>query len=236
MKKRIEHGYGYDEVEMLHVTQMSKDLNVTVVDHPLVRHALSIMRKEGSDQVAFNNAVRSLAPLLIYAATTNLREKDVHIQTPLARITARQVKDEVVLVPILRSGLGMHEPARQIFPRARTLMVGMARDEKTAEPHWYYQLKELAALKRKRAAFLVLDPMLATGGSAIETIGQIKDVYPHGLIAMISMIAAPEGIRALNRAHPDVAITVGAVDHHLNERKYIVPGLGDAGDRQFGTT
>ena len=149
---------------------------------------------------------------------------------------AKVIASNVVLIPVLRSGIGMHEPAQAIFPSAPTIFAGMARDEATAIPHWYYDLKQLDHLDQgKGAVFLILDPMLATGGSAIETVRRIKDIYPKGKIKMIAMIAAPEGIKALNQAHPDVTITVAAVDDHLNRVKYIVPGLGDAGDRQFGT-
>lgn len=221
---------------MLSLAKDNKNLSVTIVDHPLVRAALATMRDQATTQVEFRTAVHMLTPHLIYAATRDLGEESIAIETPLAKVTARRISDKVVLIPILRSGIGMHEPAQAIFPDAPTIFAGMARDEATAIPHWYYDLKHLDNLNHGAGVvFLILDPMLATGGSAIETVKRIKDIYPQGIIKMISMIAAPEGIKALNLAYPDVPITVAAVDDHLNTQKYIVPGLGDAGDRQFGT-
>lgn len=227
----------YSEKNLLRTAQKDPSLVVSIVDHPLVRAELAVMRNKTTSMVAFRAAVHALAPHLIYTATSDLLEKNVAISTPLAPIQACTIADKIVLIPILRSGIGMHEPAQHIFPTAPTIFAGMARDEATAIPHWYYNLKHLACLDHGHGvAFLILDPMLATGGSAIETIKRIKDIYPHGRIKMISMIAAPEGIKALNRGYPDVAVTVAAVDDHLNNLKYIIPGLGDAGDRQFGTT
>lgn len=226
----------YDELALLNQAKSDPSLVVTIVDHPLVRSSLRLMRDQNTTQEDFRTAVYMLAPHLIYSATRDLRETKLTIATPLAKHTSWVISDQVVLIPILRSGIGMHAPAQEIFPSAPTIFAGMARDEATAIPHWYYDLKDLKHLNHgKGVVFLILDPMLATGGSAVETIKRIKDIYPQGEIKMISMIAAPEGIKALNQAHPDVAITVAAVDDHLNRVKYIVPGLGDAGDRQFGT-
>lgn len=226
----------YDERALLIKSKTDSSLIVTIVDHPLVRDALSIMRDKKTSMVNFRLSVHKLTPHLIYATTRDLREKTVNITTPLAKYASSRVRDKIVLIPILRSGIGMHEPAEAIFPSAPTIFAGMARDEATAIPHWYYDLKQLEYLnKGDGVVFLILDPMLATGGSAIETVKRIKAIYPKGQIKMISMIAAPEGIKALNKAYPDVSITVAAVDNHLNSQKYIVPGLGDAGDRQFGT-
>lgn len=226
----------YDELALLKQFQSDPSLLVTIVDHPLVRSALGVMRNQDTTQEQFRAAVHMLAPHLIYSATQDLAETKVGLTTPLAKHTSRKIVDQVVLIPILRSGIGMHNPAQEIFPSAPTIFAGMARDEATAIPHWYYDLKQLDHLNHGAGVvFLILDPMLATGGSAVETIKRIKDIYPRGKIKMISMIAAPEGVRVLNQAYPDVQITVAAVDDHLNEHKYIVPGLGDAGDRQFGT-
>lgn len=227
----------YSEKEMLKLARSDNSLVVNIVDHPLVRESLRFMRDQESDKESFRSAVHQLAPILLYAATTDLSEKKVTIQTPLATIESQELGDKIVLIPVLRSGIGMHDSAENIFPRATTIFAGMARDEATSIPHWYYDLKRLEILgDGEGTTFLVLDPMLATGGSAKETIRRIKDIYPMGRIKMISMIAAPEGVRILNLAYPDVAITVAAVDDHLNDKNYIVPGLGDAGDRQFGTT
>ena len=227
----------YSEVSMLKIAKADNSLSVSIVDHPLVRESLRFMRDKKSDKESFRNAVHRLSPILIYAATTDLDEKKLVIETPLAQIESQELYDHIVLIPVLRSGIGMHDSAENIFPRATTIFAGMARDEATSIPHWYYDLKFLEILGDGiGATFLVLDPMLATGGSAIETIKRIKDIYPKGKIKMISMIASPEGVRALNTVYPDVSITVAAVDDHLNDKYYIVPGLGDAGDRQFGTT
>ena len=226
----------YDELELLISATGDPTLTVNLVDHPLVRDSLRVMREQGSDMVSFRAAVYSLTPHLIYAATADLTEKKIKTDTPLAPITTRSIKDKIVLIPVLRSGIGMHAPAQSIFPHAPTIFAGMARDEATAIPHWYYDLKDLKTLDHGAGTvFLILDPMLATGGSAIETITRIKQIYPDGIIKMICMIAAPEGVRALNQAFPDIAITAASVDDHLNDKSYIVPGLGDAGDRQFGT-
>lgn len=226
----------YNETKMLQEAKQDDSLHVTIVDHPLVRQALSFMRDQNTDMTGFRTAVQSLTPLLIYEASKDLTEKTVEIYTPLAPIEVKQVKDNVVLIPVLRSGAGMLEPTQRIFPNAPTIFAGMARNEETAEAHWYYDLKKLEGLNGgEGAVFFILDPMLATGGSAVETVKRIKEIYPHAKIKMIAMISAPEGIRKLNKAFPDVPITTAAVDDHLNEKKYIVPGLGDAGDRQFGT-
>lgn len=226
----------YDELVLLKRAKADPSLIVTIVDHPLVRDTLSVMRDQATNMSDFRSAVHHLAPHLIYAATSDLAESPVHISTPLSGHMSHRISSKVVLIPVLRSGIGMHEPAQVVFPNAPTIFAGMARDEATAIPHWYYDLKELKYLNHgSEVVFLILDPMLATGGSAIETVKMIKNIYPKGKIKMIAMIAAPEGIRVLNAAYPDVQITVAAVDDHLNDKKYIVPGLGDAGDRQFGT-
>ena len=182
----------YGEHSLLLHAQKDPSLHVTIVDHPLVRNLLAIIRNQATTQVKFRTAVHMLTPHLIYAATKDLREEKVEIQTPLAKVNARRLSDRVVLIPILRSGIGMHELAQNIFPSAPTIFAGMARDEATAIPHWYYDLKQLEYLNHGTGViFLVLDPMLATGGSAVETVKRIKDIYPKGVIKMISMIAAP---------------------------------------------
>lgn len=226
----------YDELSLLNQAQNDPSLRVTIVDHPLVRDLLRVMRDGKTSLVGFRRSVHALAYHIIFAATADIHESSYPIATPLTKFTASKISDRIVLIPVLRSGIGMHEPAQNIFPSAPTIFAGMARDEATAIPHWYYDLKQLEYLNSgKGVVFLILDPMLATGGSAIETVKRIKAIYPKGTIKMVSMIAAPEGIKALNLSHPDVIITVASVDDHLNSQKYIVPGLGDAGDRQFGT-
>lgn len=226
----------YDEQKLLKTAISDNSLKVTIVTHPLVRDALGVMRDKTTAMVDFRAAVHSLTPHLIYAATHDLSEEKINISTPLAVHIASRISSKIVLIPVLRSGIGMHAPAQTIFPGALTIFAGMARDEATAIPHWYYDLKHLKNLNHGGGVvFLILDPMLATGGSALETIKRIKAIYPKGSIKMISIIACPEGIRVLNHEFPDVQITVASVDHHLNSKKFIVPGLGDAGDRQFGT-
>lgn len=226
----------YDEFKLLSHAQTNPNLSVTIVDHPLVRNALSVMRDKKTSIIGFRRSVHDLAYFVIYNASCDLRESKHRIATPLADHISYKIKDQVVLIPVLRSGIGMHEAGEKIFPKAPTIFAGMARDEATAIPHWYYDLKQLEFLKQgSGVVFMILDPMLATGGSAIETIKRVKSIYPKGIIKMISMIASPEGIKTLNQAYPDVSITVASVDDHLDSRKYIVPGLGDAGDRQFGT-
>ena len=227
----------YDELSLLESARANKSLKVTIVSNSLVRDALRLIRDEKTDMPTFRSAVYALTPHLIYSATSALKENKIITKTPLANITTYALLDKIVLIPVLRSGIGMHTPAQAIFPNAPTIFAGMARDEATAIPHWYYDLKDLQYLDQgNNTVFLILDPMLATGGSAKETIKRIKEIYPKGQIKMISLIAAPEGIKNLNQAHPDVEITTASVDGHLNNHSYIVPGLGDAGDRQFGTT
>lgn len=227
----------YSEKIMLQAAKADPTLHVTIVDHPLIRQNLAIMRNVATDMMSFRTAVHSLTPQLIYAATHDLAEEEARIKTPLADIMVPKVVTRVVLIPILRSGIGMHEPAQNIFPEAPTIFAGMARDEATAIANWYYDLKNLPGLDEgNHTLFLILDPMLATGGSSKAAVKRIKEVYPKGTIKMVAMISSPEGIRVLSQAYPDVEIITAAVDDHLNEKFYIVPGLGDAGDRQFGTT
>lgn len=226
----------FDEINLYQQAKSNSDLKVNIVSHPLVYSALSTMRSDKTSMADFRYAVHALTPLLVYAATADLSLTKVKLNTPLAPINGRKIQDNIVLIPVLRSGIGMHQPAQVIFPDARTIFAGLSRDESTAIAHWYYDLKELKDLNSgEGTVFIILDPMLATGGSAIETIKRIKQIYPHAKIKMIAMISAPDGIMKLNKEYPDVQITTASVDDHLNDKKYIVPGLGDAGDRQFGT-
>jgi uracil phosphoribosyltransferase len=226
----------FDEMALRTKAQQANFPNVTLADHPLVRQALGAMRDQKTSIIAFRSAVAALTPHLIYAATRGLAEKRHRITTPLAPMYASTLRDQIILVPILRSGLGMLGPAQAIFPAAVTICAGVKRDEATAMPHWYRDLEQLPGLDGgKNCTFLILDPMLATAGSSIEVITRIKTYYPAAEVHMIAMIAAPEGVRKFTKSHPDVPITLAAIDDHLNEKAYIVPGLGDAGDRQFGT-
>ena len=203
-----------------------------IVDHPLVQHKLSVMRDKNTSVKDFRTLVGEVAMLLTYEATRNLPMTTRTIETPLCTYEAPVLAGKkMAIVPILRAGLGFEDGILALIPSARVAHIGMYRDEETLEPHFYF-LKYPKDIADREV--LIVDPMLATGGSAIDAITQIKK---HGAkrIKFIGLIAAPEGIKALHEAHPDVDIYLGAQDDHLNENGYIVPGLGDAGDRIYGT-
>lgn len=202
-----------------------------VSNHPLIQHKLSLLRDKATEPKRFRELVRELAMLLTYEATRDLPTEERVVETPVARAYCRHIETNVGLVPILRAGLGMVEPVLDTLPYAQVWHIGLYRDHKTLEPIEYYNKLPVAPTTD---LCLVLDPMLATGGSAIATIDILKR-WGARTIKFIGLIAAPEGVRHLATAHPDVPIHVAAVDSHLNEKGYIVPGLGDAGDRQFGT-
>ncbi|HNH26996.1 MAG TPA: uracil phosphoribosyltransferase, partial [Anaerolineales bacterium] len=174
---------------------------------------------------------KEIAGLLAYEATLDLATTPVEIETPLETTTAQELKEKIGLVPILRAGLGMVEGIWELMPSAEVWHIGLYRDEKTLRPVEYYNK---LPLEPRVAVCLILDPMLATGGSATATAEVLKR-WGVTKIKFVGLIAAPEGIKAMQTAHPDIDIYVAAIDDHLNERAYIVPGLGDAGDRQFGT-
>ena len=203
-----------------------------ILDHPLVQHKLSILRRSETGTKDFRELISEIGNLLCYEATRDLELEPVDIVTPMGPCTAKQIKGKApVIVPILRAGLGMVDGLQKLMPQARVGHIGLYRDEETAQPVEYY-CKLPADIADCRV--FVVDPMLATGGSAIDAIGQIKK---RGIkdISFLCIIAAPEGLEKLNVAHPDVQIYCAALDDHLNEVNYIVPGLGDAGDRIFGT-
>lgn len=203
-----------------------------ILDHPLIQHKLSILRRVDTDTKTFRELITEIATLMCFEATRDLETEDVEITTPVATCTAKQLKGkQPAIVPILRAGIGMVDGMLSLLPQSRVGHIGLYRDPVTAEPHEYYcKLPDDIA---EREVFVV-DPMLATGGSAIDAISQIKR---RGVthIRFMCIIAAPEGLKALEEAHPDVKIYCAALDSYLNEHKYIVPGLGDAGDRIFGT-
>jgi uracil phosphoribosyltransferase len=207
--------------------------NLTVVDHPLVRHKLGLLRAATTPKKLFAELVDELSMLMAYEVTRGLQERAVEIETPLERMTGSSiVGQDIVVVPILRAGLGMARGFLRLLPTARVGHVGMARDEESLQPvEYYYKVPETDHRRR----FVVLDPMLATGGSAVATIGGLKERGARDLVLMC-LVAAPEGVRALAAAHPDVHVYAAALDRQLNEAGYILPGLGDAGDRLFGTT
>jgi uracil phosphoribosyltransferase len=205
--------------------------NVVVSAHPLVQHKLAALRDVRTQPADFRRAVRTLAVLLAHEATLDLPLVEREVTTPLARARCRVLKDAVGIFPILRAGLGMAEAIIELVPEAEVWHVGLYRDEATLRPKEYYN--KLPAGRRVTVGLLV-DPMLATGGSATHACEIIKAAGVPRL-KLLSLIAAPEGIELVTRAMPNVQIYVGAVDERLNEHGFIYPGLGDAGDRQFGT-
>ena len=205
--------------------------NVFPSHHPLVAHKLALLRSVDTKPKKFRELVRELAILLAYEATTDLETEPIQITTPMGQTSGRDLAMGIGLVPVLRAGLGMVEGIWEMMPGAEVWHIGLKRDERTLQPMQYYANKPLAP---RVQVCLILDPMLATGGSAVATCSLLKE-WGVSHIKYIGLIAAPEGIARLQAAHPDVAIHVGAIDDHLNEIGYIVPGLGDAGDRQFGT-
>lgn len=204
---------------------------VFVSDHPLVKHKLTLLRDERTDHRKFRELVREIAIMLCYEATRDLTLVTRTVRTPLAETTGFSVQEDVGLVPILRAGLGMVDGVWEMVPGAQVWHLGIYRDEKTLRPVEYYNRLPVEPTVQ---LCLVLDPMLATGGSASAAVDVLKN-WGVRRIKFVGLIAAPEGIAHLSGRHPDVPIHVAAVDDHLNEVGFIVPGLGDAGDRQFGT-
>jgi uracil phosphoribosyltransferase len=205
--------------------------NVFASAHPMVAHKLTRLRDKHTDPKQFRELVRGLAALLAYEATADLELRDRRVETPLAPSQGAELKDTIGLVPILRAGLGMLEGFWELMPGAEVRHIGLYRDEQTLKPVEYYNK---LPLEPTVSVCIILDPMLATGGSAVATADVLKR-WGVKRIKFVGLIGAPEGIRNLQTHHPDVPIHLAAVDDHLNERAYIVPGLGDAGDRQFGT-
>jgi len=199
--------------------------------HPLVLHKLSRLRDKNTEPKKFRELVREIAMLIAYEATADLAITPRELETPLAKVTGSELKEKIGLVPVLRAGLGMVEGFWELMPGAEVWHIGLYRDEHTLRPVEYYNK---LPLEPTVSVCLILDPMLATGGSATATAEVLKR-WGVNKIKYVGLIAAPEGIQAMQAAHPDIDIYVAAIDDHLNERAYIVPGLGDAGDRQFGT-
>ena len=205
---------------------------VLVFDHPLIQHKTTVMRQKETSNKEFRESVEEITMLMCYEALRDLPLMDVEIETPLCKTTKKMLAGrKLAVVPILRAGLGMVSGFLNIIPFAKVGHIGMYRDEETLEPHEYYCKLPTDIDER---LIVVVDPMLATGGSAIDSITQIKS-YGGKQIKFLCLIAAPEGIEALSKAHPDVEIFCANVDEKLNENGYILPGLGDAGDRIFGT-
>ena len=205
---------------------------VFVMDHPLIQHKLTYLRKKETGAMEFRELVSEIAMLMCYEATRDLPLEETEIETPMGKAVTRVISGrKLAFVPILRAGLGMVEGVLTLVPAAKVGHIGLYRDHQTLQPVEYYH-KLPQDIKNREV--ILLDPMLATGGSAIDAISIIKRSTPKA-IKFMCIIAAPEGIEALTKAHPDVQIYCAAVDDHLNENGYIVPGLGDAGDRIFGT-
>lgn len=204
---------------------------VYVSSHPLVQHKLTLLRRVETEPKKFRELVREITQFLIYEATADLQLTEKPVETPLAPFAGKEIGDRIGLVPILRAGLGMVEPVLEMIPTVRVWHLGLYRDSKTLEPIAYYnKLPPQADVD----LCLILDPMLATAGSATAAVDVLKE-WGAQRIKFLGLIAAPEGVKRLREAHPDVPIHLAALDERLNDHAYIVPGLGDAGDRQFGT-
>lgn len=206
--------------------------NVTIYDHPLIQHKLSILRDKNTSSKDFRKVVSEISMLMCYEATRDLPMEDVEIDTPICKATVKHLAGKkLAIVPILRAGLGMVDGVSALIPSARIGHIGLYRDEETLQPVEYFC--KLPKDISERDVILV-DPMLATGGSAIDAVAQLKKRNPRS-IRFMCIISAPEGIEAFTKVHPDVPVYCAALDEKLNENGYIVPGLGDAGDRIFGT-
>ncbi len=204
---------------------------VRISRHPLVQHKLALLRSRLTEPKKFRELVREIAQLLFYEASQDLSLAPLTVQTPLAPCQGYEVAERVGVIPILRAGLGMSEAIIDILPTVHVWHLGLYRDHETLQPVTYYnKLPSQPDIDLS----LVVDPMLATGGSAVAAVDILKQ-WGARRIKFLGLIAAPEGVATLTRAHPDVPIHLAAIDSHLNEQAYIVPGLGDAGDRQFGT-
>ena len=205
--------------------------NVHESVHPLVAHKLSRLRDKNTEPKKFRELVREMAALLAYEATADLATSPRELETPLAKLTGAELEEKIGLVPILRAGLGMVEGIWGLMPSAEVWHIGLYRDEHTLRPVEYYNK---LPLEPTVSVCLILDPMLATGGSATATADVLKR-WGVKKIKFVGLIGAPEGIKLMQEKHPAIPIYLAAIDDHLNENAYIVPGLGDAGDRQFGT-
>lgn len=205
---------------------------VVIMDHPLIQHKIGLIRRKETGTKDFRQTIGEIAMLICFEATRELPLADVEIETPICKTTVKELKGrKMAIVPILRAGLGMVDGVLQLIPAAKVGHIGLYRDPETLKPVEYYC--KLPADCAEREVFVV-DPMLATGGSSVAAIQMLKDKGCKK-IHFMCIIAAPEGVKAMTEAHPDVDLYVGALDDHLNDHGYIVPGLGDAGDRIFGT-
>lgn len=205
---------------------------VMIMDHPLIQHKIGIIRRQETGSKDFRQLISEIAMLMCYEATRDLKLTDVEIETPISKMTAKELAGKkLAVVPILRAGLGMVDGMLSMIPAAKVGHIGLYRNEETLEPVEYYCKLPKDCAERE---VFVVDPMLATGGSATAAITMLKEKGAKK-IHFMCIIASPEGIEKMHEVHPDVDVFVGALDDHLNEHGYIVPGLGDAGDRIFGT-
>lgn len=206
-------------------------MQVNIIDHPLIQHKLTIMRKKETSSADFRKLLEEITMLMGYEATRDLPLEDVEIETPIQKTVGKRLTGKkIAIVPVLRAGFGMVQGLLDLIPSARIGVIGLYRDPETLKPVEYYC--KLPNIENR--SFIIVDPMLATGGSSVAAIQMLKD---RGVkdIRLMCLVAAPEGVDTVNKAHPDVKIYTTAVDECLNEHGYIVPGLGDAGDRIFGT-
>ncbi len=204
----------------------------TLIEHPLVQHKLALIRDVGTGHKRFRELAKEITQFICYEALKNIRTKEVVVETPVAPATCRMIDTDLVVVPILRAGVGMLDGILDLAPTARVGFVGLYRDEETKQPVTYY---ERFPPQIRGGTCIVIDPMLATGGSTIAALEHLKEQGADNIV-VICIVTCPEGIELVENAHPDVPIYAAAIDDRLNEKKYIVPGLGDAGDRLFGTS
>ncbi|MAR20335.1 MAG: uracil phosphoribosyltransferase [Rhodobacteraceae bacterium] len=206
--------------------------HLTIVKHPLVQHKLTLMRKVSTPTALFRQLLREISQLLAYEITRNLETKNLKIETPLVEMDSPELAGrKLALISILRAGNGLLDGMLELIPSARVGFVGLYRDEKTLQPvQYYFKVPDLL----EERMVIAVDPMLATGNSSVAAINLLKEAGAKN-ISFLCLLAAPEGVENMRKAHPDVKIVTAALDSHLNENGYIVPGLGDAGDRMFGT-
>jgi len=202
------------------------------IDHPCVQHKLSLIRDVATGHKKFRELATEITEFVCYEALKNIKTREVEIETPIEVATCRKIDQDIVVVPVLRAGVGMLEGILELVPTARVGFVGLYRDEETKQPVSYY---ERFPPQAKNGICIIIDPMLATGGSTVAAIERLKD-YGAKDIIVICIVTCPEGLALVEEKHPDVPVYTAAIDNYLNENKYIVPGLGDAGDRLFGTS
>lgn len=205
--------------------------NVTVITHPLVQHNLTRVRDQSTQPQEFRRLLGEIASLMIYEATRSLRVKQVSVRTPLETARGVRLEREIVLVPVLRAGLGMLNPILEVIPHARVGFIGLKREESTLKAHFYHKSlpKDL-----DRCEVILIDPMLATGGSAVAAVDFLREQGARR-IRLVSLVSAPQGIACVRKSYPRLPMFTAAIDRGLNKAGFILPGLGDAGDRQFGT-